>query len=517
MRSVLFFMTNSAPGIYIARGTEHGGFKAFAIGEGLLNMDLSHQVWGGSGDDGDYESIAASVSWLWACYRIRADKMSNLPLSIVSIADDEPVEENELPFNISISDLLWRTEYSLLVHGFAYWMKVLSSQKTMRFDSIAKVDGEFRMKLAEDVTSALYNVRWLDPLSMTPLVNEADGLYAFKRSLKNDKKIYRVNKDTGYFDELVYFWLPGLREAAPGFGISSVVQNAAAVLQNIDRYSGSFFEQGGMPITLLTMPKNTHDEQRRKLESRFERFATGVKNAFKPIAIKGDVKVERLGLNPGEVGMPPLEEAKRDAILASTGVPISVLIGKAANFATSKQDAKNLIQNVIQPRSKIIEKIINTQLFEPLGYRLSFRTDSMPEMKQDEREAARAVKDLTQAGITPEAALFFLGYDLALPDGVSLTQAVEPDTPEEEPEPDDDMRALTVEDMARWQRKALKAFKRGDSPSVAFTSEHISEAVAREIRERLTIAITEREVRAAFVASPFRQPAPAFIQFENYP
>lgn len=510
----ILFMSIQTTELYLASEVSQGDYKAYAIGEQLLSHDLSHETWGGNGEQGDLEELAAAVTWLWACYRTRADKVISVPRAITLADDPETeIEEGDLPFVIDLDDLLWRTEYSLLVHGFSYWMKLSSKKKGMRFDSIENVDGKFRMKLAESTITDLAKVRWLDPLSITPRVNEGDGLYEFKRELKNDKKTYPVNQETGYFDDIVYFWLPGMREAAPGFGTSTVVEAPSAVLRNIDIYADNFFKQGGMPITLLTVPKNTKDDQRRALEKRFTRFATAVKNAFRPVAVKGDVQVQRLGLNPGEVGMPALEDSKRDSILAAAGVPLSVLIGRASNYATAKQDSKNLIQNVIQPRCRILEAVVNRQLLEPQGYKLRFRVDTVPEMKQDEREAARAVKDLSAAGVTPEAALYFLGYDLALPEGVELTRAVEPEPDTEEPQGGDDLRSLVDADIAKWQKKSMRAFRRGEPAGVPFRSDYIADAEHGRIEKALATATTEQEVRAAFVARPFRR----HQTLEDYP
>ena len=60
------------------------------------------------------------------------------------------------------------------------------------------------------------------------------------------------------------------------------------------------------------------------------------------------------------------------------------------------------------------------------------------------------------------------------------------------------------EELAKWQRKALKAYKAGKSPAVKFESDIIPDEMHAEIDAALATAQDEEEIKAAFRVS---QPA----------
>jgi hypothetical protein len=55
-------------------------------------------------------------------------------------------------------------------------------------------------------------------------------------------------------------------------------------------------------------------------------------------------------------------------------------------------------------------------------------------------------------------------------------------------------------DLARWERKALKALKDGKGAGVRFVPDALDEAEAAAIRDALRDAVTPADVRAAFKA-----------------
>jgi hypothetical protein len=59
------------------------------------------------------------------------------------------------------------------------------------------------------------------------------------------------------------------------------------------------------------------------------------------------------------------------------------------------------------------------------------------------------------------------------------------------------------EELRRWQRKALRAVKDGRPAGVSFITDAVADDTQAAIRERLSIAATEEEVKAAF-EPPFR-------------
>lgn len=460
-------MKNLNPGIYLKNVD---GFKAITELPALTSS---------SGISPNVDDLASTVGYLYACYRIRSDKLSGLPREIVT-ESGEPIDEGDIPFKINITDLLWRTELALNLFGQAYWLKKRNRVRVL-------------------------GVRWLDPRTMSAETDEARGLYAFERRLGANKIHYPVKDDIA--PDLVYFWLPGIGEVQPGVALSSVMRRASEVLKSIDIFADKFFDQGAMPVTILVVPPNTRTAEIDRLESRLSRVMHGVRNAFKPIGVRSNVEVKPLGSPPADLAMTDLGESKRDEILAVTGVPISLLTGTAVNYATAQQEARNFIENTIQPRASLIESIINEQLFSSIGLRFHFRIEQLPIMKSDEIAASDALLNLVTSGVELEAAMRILGYRIdELPDDVAATiissnrlPVIEPGSNGVASDGED-----VIAEMRRWRRKARKSIKRNGNAAVTFTSDIIDADEIGDISTALAFANTPEEVDAVFTADFFR-------------
>jgi len=419
------------------------------------------------------ETLAALVPWLYSALVLRSNKISAVPWRLVDAAGNE-VSDEELP--IDMTDFLWRTELGLNLYGAAYWYIQLSKLDTVM------------------------SLRWFDPSSITIKRSQSKGLTAFERGLTNGaKEVYPV-KD-GKATNMLYVWLPGIREVEPGVPTARGAGKPAEVLLNLTIFQDKFFAQGAMPVTLLKIPAGARKEEIERLDHRFKRFATSVRNAFKPVAVRENVEVERLSFQPNELEMTSIAEARCDEVLAALQVPLSLLKGDAANYATAQQEAANFVANVIEPRVKLIERVLNNQLFADMGWQIVFETAGMAELQNDMAEMSQAFLNFVNGGMTPEGAAAVLGIEL--PEDVDpFTALTMPATPEPETQTEQPQEAdIAEKDLQRWRRKAKKRFKASGSALVQFQSDAIDEATALALTAALAEAKTLGDVDAAFDAS----------------
>jgi hypothetical protein len=87
---------------------------------------------------------------------------------------------------------------------------------------------------------------------------------------------------------------------------------------------------------------------------------------------------------------------------------------------------------------------------------------------------------------------------------LQIAQARRPSPIEEQPPPGEQR-----EEARRWQRKASKALASGKSANVDFDTDAFTPEEQAAIRDRLALAATDEEVKAAF-AAPFHL-------YEGYP
>lgn len=433
-------------------------------GKSLKSVDINNYDvnFGVPSESPPIEELVASVPYLFAAVCARANGIASLPRRFMH--NGQEIDERELPFAVNWSDLLWRTEYSLCLYGVAYWFRVRNTVRVFR-------------------------VRWLDPVTITPLADARRGLYGFERRVTPRSEKYELDEN-GLHKQLVYFWLPGLREVAPGPGTASAARRAAEVLRSVDAFADLFFDQGGMPLTLLIIPPATPDAERDRLENRFQRLAHGLRNAFKPVAVRSNVEVKTLGATPANLGMTDLVNSKRDAILAALGVPISLVLGTAVNYATATQEAKNYIVNTLAPRARLLQAEINRQLLAEFELELTFDYESLPVMREDERQAASAFQQYVMSGLTPVQAAQIVGVDVPEPEPALV------------PMLSDSADTAIAAEYRRWQTKARRAVKSGADPA-EFVSDVLPRSEYLAVREALRGARTEEEVEAVFAAAPF--------------
>lgn len=401
------------------------------------------------------EDLAQRVPYLHAALRARADGLVILPRRFFRRGQE--IEEKDIPFIIDWADLLWRTEYALNLYGAAYWYK------------------------ARDREGVRW-VRWLDPTTVNPLVDHKRGLYGFSRTVITNE-IYHLDKK-GLSRDLVYFWLPGLRETEPGCYIDAV-REAAEALHNIDKYTNMFFHYGGMPITLLVVPPATSETERERLETKFSAFARGLRNAFRPIAVRSQIDVKTVGVSPAHLDMAELINSKRDAILAALGVPISLIVGTSVNYATATQEIKNFITHTLGPRATFIASVVNKQLLSEYDITLVLDYEALPAMREDERQAAFAFQQYVTAGLSPRQAASLLGIPY----------------PEEENAPKPISEAIATE-LKRWHIKARNAWQKNAKADVEFTTQVIHEEAQKAIREALRHVSSPHDIDAIFAAAP---------------
>jgi|GEM_PF-1291138 len=397
----------------------------------------------GDTDDTDLEKTAASVAFLNRAIEIRANSLVGMPWEITPVADDAEAvwtsEDEDAPPQLSFLSnlpmLLWQTEASWCLKSQAFWHRERNRARTL-------------------------NVRWLDPNSMTPQWDATAGLVSFERALANGQK------KTFTPDDIVYIWRQGLRETTPAIPPAQAAAQAAGVLYNADAFAAGFFARGAIKATLLTVDGNPSAAEMQKLEAWWKRFFSGIAGAWQTAAVRMGVTPVTIGEGLESLTNETLTNAKREDIATAIGVPPSMVMANAANYATAQQDEKNYYNLTIIPDSRLIQRQINRQLLAPMGLRLTFKPQELPCFQEDENTRSVAFKNYVDAGISLAVAAEMLG--LYLPGGMQYAD-LEPDDPEPvapvvvmapqapapavEPDAGDEAAAIEAGQFKRWLKK----------------------------------------------------------------
>ena len=202
----------------------------------------------------------------------------------------------------------------------------------------------------------------------------------------------------------------------------------------------------------------------------------------------------------------------REEIATTLGVPHSMVFSNAANFATSQTDKMNLHDLTIIPEAKRIARLLNKQLFNPLGYQFEFLPETLDIYQEDEHQRAQSYSQYVGAGMKPSIAAEILGIEL--PHGIEYIDLDEEDEPEpspaqpfgqpspQPPQPDAEQvaekRAVYLD---KWRRMVLNRHDKGKTLLHEFDAEGwLSPLEIAHVRGHLVTATSKAEIETAFRA-----------------
>lgn len=398
------------------------------------------------GNDSEIDRLAAKVAFMFRCIEVRSSALESVPWAVMrgetevwtSDETDQPtgLQYQWLP---TVTDQLGRIEEALVIGSKAYLFKARN-----------------RMRLLE--------LQWLTPFTMTPVWSKDEPVI-----LRYERRIGRDRPPINFEpDEVVYIWLLGQHETEPKSSPVKAAMSAAGVLFNVDEFAKQFFGRGAIKATILAVPQNTQPKDKKELESWFQRAMTGISKAWSSKAINADaVTAIPIGEGLESLANNNLTEAMREDIATAMGVPHSLVLSNAANYATAEVDEQGFYDRTVLPECKRIQNALNEQLFRPEGLRLVFRPEQMSIYQEDEEQRATALLQYVQAGMPLNVAVQVLGIDL--PDdavtALSASPPVAPEQPNQERE----------EEAARFRRWAQRRMNSKSFDPAQFESNLLSD------------------------------------------
>jgi HK97 family phage portal protein len=336
-----------------------------------------------------------SVPFLYRCIDIRAKHVSKFPRDI--LRNDQPIDETQEPIFSNLNTLLYQTEFALCLYASAYYLK------------------------QENLVNLL-GVRWLAPQFVKPKFSSDVGLTHFERTLPKRDKPQHLE-----IEEVVYFWIPPIdTDVGPGIAPAQVALQAAGLLQSSTTFGKSFFDRGAVFPMLLSVEGNPQKEELKRLENWWKKLLGGVRSAWQTIAVRANVKPQIIGPPIDDMAMPELTQIQREDIATALGVPHSMVLSNASNFATAQQDKFNFYDDTIIAQVRLIEEVLNEQLLNQLGLQIKFKEEQLEPYQEKNLDMGNKLKDLVETGIlTIDEARETLGLEakkpitMQLPVGVS--------------------------------------------------------------------------------------------------
>jgi hypothetical protein len=229
------------------------------------------------------------------------------------------------------------------------------------------------------------------------------------------------------------------------------------------RFASYFFEGGAQPVTILGLENTVSPEERDRVENMLGKALRGIKNAFRVIALRTEIKPHTLTPPMSQLAMPELTNEARHNIADSFGIPLPML-ENPSNRSVTEELRLSFYQDTMQPRGNMIAGVINNQLLKPIGFELKFNFNQLDIFQTDEAERAGSLDQLVAAQVPLDLAMEILGYDLNEEQWERLRLSLESGS-ELEMEEDDNTNLLRRE-LRRWERSVTKELKQGKAFSI---------------------------------------------------
>jgi hypothetical protein len=180
-------------------------------------------------------------------------------------------------------------------------------------------------------------------------------------------------------------------------------------------------------------------EEAKRIKAWWVRAFTGIAQAFSTEVFTRPLSPVVVGDGLDSLTDTALTNEKREAISTAMGVPHSLVMSNAANFATADADRLNFYDQTVRPATRRMASIINAQLFSLMGYTLKFKPDELGIYQEDEEQRAQSFAMYVSSGVKRSIAAEMLG--VTLPDGIEYADL-------DDPEPMAPAQIATTDDTA---------------------------------------------------------------------
>lgn len=212
-------------------------------------------------------------------------------------------------------------------------------------------------------------------------------------------------------NKIMWWWWPNLTsEVGPGSGPINAALEDIGLASSLTRFASSYFARGGFPLTILSTEGNIQEPE--KVLSWWNAMVRGARNAFKAILLTNKITPTVIGSNIKDTIAPELYQQAAHNVSIAFGIPLSLLLSDAANYATALGDHVRFYTETVIPLAERMFEIWNERVFEPQGLTIEVWPDDLEIMQSYQLEQAAAVVPLVGSPVlTVKEGRQLLGYE----------------------------------------------------------------------------------------------------------
>ena len=456
----------------------------YVMGSSAKGVGLTDAEWDfilGNANDGTKEDISIRAAYTKEgftkrCVDVRARTLAGMPFSIMQGGSVLYTHEDDIPWDwFDPFGMLYRIEGALSLTAAAYMFKEGRHLDGV-FGAPEKIDG----------------LKWLNPTTVIP--NLEPGPYGpdehgdfthFKRE---------VNGRTFYVPReliLSVFTPDPFTEQGAGAADGDAARLYSQILTDLNQFSSDQLRSGLVRKTVFVAEANARqpdEHQMKRWRQYIKRFLLGPTGT--PPEVMQGLDTKEIGASLADLHSNELSEQAQKAIATSFGVPHSLVMSDAANYATAQADRINFYETTVIPQAMLIQREMNRQLFSAMGLRMQFEPSKLEAFQRAELEKAQAVFQLVGGPVlTREEGRAMLGY-AENPEGEFVTpMAAVPQKEEKGDEEEAEMDVDAKKELRNW-RKVIEKHGRG----ATFKCHALKGYEEEEVRERLIAGLGLDEV-----------------------
>ena len=295
-----------------------------------------------SGEQVD-EKSAMQIATVYACVRLLAESVAQLPLHLYKCTDDDGQEKAK---GHPLYKILYR-EPNPEMTSFSFWEAMMTHLLLW---------GNAYAQVVRDGRNGILGLYPLLPENVEIDRTEKGELYYIYHAY-TDEKPGETNKDINFRrDEILH--IPGLGfNGLVGFSPIAMMKNALGTNIAVEKYGSSFFKNNGQPLGVLEHPGVLKDPQ--KIRDNWMDTYGGPNNAHKIALLEEGMQYKAISLPPEDSQFLSTREFGVEEICRIFRVPPHMVQDlKRATFSNIEHQAIDYVVHTLDPWLVRIEKAI---------------------------------------------------------------------------------------------------------------------------------------------------------------
>jgi HK97 family phage portal protein len=316
-------------------------------------ISSASELWTGAGSSGDPMRIGAGLR----CVMILASGVAGCPLNVTKRDNrDEvhiPALEQRVSGGITTPFEMWETVVAhLATRGNAYVRKVRT--RDGRLASLVPIHPDRVKVTVED--GSLVGLPWV-------------------------KKFVVDGRQDNPFTTHEIMHIPGL--SMDGITGISVIENLRRTFElagDAERVAAKMYEHGMLQDTVVTVKDRLDEEKASILRARWRAKIGGVENAYDPLILDNDAKVEKLTLTPADAQFLETRKFSTSEIARIFGLPGWIINDqeKSTSWGSGmEQQLRTFVTFSLRPYFQRIEQRVTREICDPETEKAEFKIEGL--------------------------------------------------------------------------------------------------------------------------------------------